>query len=137
MVFGTPTISWERRHWPMQGPQALASTVAPIASRVVIWPSRSIVARTCSEPGVTMKGTAARTPCARACSTTSAERLMSSYEELVQLPIRAVEMASTNWLRSSWTSAARREIGRARSGECGPTMWGSSFDRSITTVRSK
>jgi hypothetical protein len=39
-------------HWPMHGPQALASTVAPIASRSAIWPSRSMVASICSEPGV-------------------------------------------------------------------------------------
>ena len=78
MVFGTPTMSWARRHWPMQGPQALASTVAPIVLSDAICPSRSMVARTCSEPGVTMKGTAALTPWARACSATSAARLMSS-----------------------------------------------------------
>ena len=40
-----------RSHWPMQGPQALASTVPPMASRSASSPSRSMVARTCSEPG--------------------------------------------------------------------------------------
>ena len=45
----------------MQGPQALASTVASMAWREAIWPSRSMVARTCSEPGVTMRGVAAAT----------------------------------------------------------------------------
>ncbi len=41
-----------RSHWPMHGPQALASTVPPMASRSARRPSRSMVARTCSEPGV-------------------------------------------------------------------------------------
>jgi hypothetical protein len=78
MVFGLVASSWERRHWPMHGPQALASTVPPISLSEAICPSRSMVARTCSEPGVTMNGTAVCTPCARACSATSAARLMSS-----------------------------------------------------------
>ena len=30
IVFGTPSSSFSRRHWPMQGPQALASTVPPM-----------------------------------------------------------------------------------------------------------
>jgi hypothetical protein len=39
-----PSAMSSRFHWPMQGPQALASTVAPISSRVASWPSRSMVA---------------------------------------------------------------------------------------------
>ncbi len=78
MLLGTLATSWARRHWPMQGPQAFASTVPPMAWSEAICPSRSMVARTCSEPGVTRNGTAAFTRCARACSATSAERLMSS-----------------------------------------------------------
>ena len=79
MVFGYRRPSpGERRHWPMQGPQAFASTVPLMSLSDCIWPSRSMVARTCSEPGVTRKGTAALTPCACACSATSAARLMSS-----------------------------------------------------------
>ena len=51
-MFGTRAVASARRHWPMHGPQALASTVPPIVLRATaIWPSRSIVARTCSEPG--------------------------------------------------------------------------------------
>ena len=50
----------------MHGPHALASTVAPIASRSASRPSRSIVARTCSEPGVTSSCVLARRPCAAA-----------------------------------------------------------------------
>ena len=38
---------------------------------------------------------------------------------------------------SFFTSAARRLTGRARSGECGPTMCGSSSDRLISTTSSK
>ena len=40
----------------MHGPQALASTVPSMSFSDCIWPSRSIVARTCSEPGVTKNG---------------------------------------------------------------------------------
>ena len=40
----------------MQGPQALARTVAPIASKSFRYPSLSIVALVTSEPGVTIKG---------------------------------------------------------------------------------
>ena len=78
MVLGASDASRDRRHWPMQGPQALASTVPPMALNDSSCPSRSMVARTCSEPGVTIKGTAALMPSALACSATSAERLMSS-----------------------------------------------------------
>ena len=52
MVFGLLVTSFDRSHWPMHGPHALAKTVAPIASRSARSPSRSIVARICSEPGV-------------------------------------------------------------------------------------
>ena len=78
IVFGVPALSPARLHCPMHGPQALASTVASMSVSDCIWPSRSMVALTCSEPGVTMKGTAAFRPLAFACSATSAERLMSS-----------------------------------------------------------
>ncbi len=78
MVFGAWDASPARRHWPMQGPQALASTVASISLSDCICPSRAMVARTCSDPGVTSSGTAALMPCARAWLATSAARLMSS-----------------------------------------------------------
>ena len=55
IVFG-PAGASSRFHWPMHGPHALARTVAPMASRSASRPSRSIVARTCSEPGVIMSG---------------------------------------------------------------------------------
>ena len=53
MELGTPDLTSERFHWPMQGPHALARTVAPACSKVLVRPSRSMVARTFSEPGVT------------------------------------------------------------------------------------
>jgi hypothetical protein len=46
-----------RFHWPMQGPHALASTVPPTASNASISPSRAMVARICSLPGVMQNGT--------------------------------------------------------------------------------
>ncbi len=75
----------------MHGPHALASTVAPIASRSASRPSRSIVARTCSDPGVTSSWVLARRPCAAACRAIDAARAMSSYDEFVQEPISAVD----------------------------------------------
>src|SRR5206468_4612139 len=78
IVFGTSEASLDRRHWPMHGPQALARTTPLMSLSDCICPSRSMVARTCSEPGVTRNGTAVFRPCAFACSATSAARLMSS-----------------------------------------------------------
>ena len=77
-MFGTSDASLDRRHWPMHGPQALARTTPLMSFSDCICPSRSMVARTCSEPGVTRNGTAVFKPCALACSATSAARLMSS-----------------------------------------------------------
>src|SRR2546423_2313256 len=82
----SPSLMSERDHCPMHGPQALASTVAPIASRSASRPSRSMVARTRSEPGVTSSGTLARRPLALACRAIDAARVMSSYDELVHDP---------------------------------------------------
>jgi hypothetical protein len=67
-----------RSHWPMQGPQAFARTVPPMASRSASSPSRSTVARTCSEPGVIRSGDLARKPCAAAWRAIDAALVMSS-----------------------------------------------------------
>ena len=66
IVFGVPGSMSGRSHCPMHGPQALASTVPPMASRSASRPSRSIVARTCSEPGVMRSWVLARSPFADA-----------------------------------------------------------------------
>lgn len=42
-------------HCPIQGPQALARTDPPTFSKASITPSRWMVARTCSDPGVMVK----------------------------------------------------------------------------------
>ena len=55
----------------------------------------------------------------------------------MQLPMRAVSMVSMKPLESSATSAASMDMGRALSGEWGPTTWGSRVERSISTSRSK
>ena len=83
-----------RCHWPMQGPQALASTLPPICSSVSSCPSRARVARTCSEPGVIMKFVCIFAPWSIACCATAAAREMSSYDEFVQEPTRAAESRS-------------------------------------------
>src|SRR5437660_7270386 len=92
--FGVPSVTSPLAHWPMHGPQALASTVAPMASRSARSPSRSIVARTCSDPGVTRSGVRARSPLAAAWRATLAARLMSSYDELVHDPTHACDRRS-------------------------------------------
>ena len=77
--FFSPSATSSRFHWPMQGPQALASTMAPIVSRASIWPSRWMVRWICSEPGVSQRiGLRARDPVALACRATSAARDKSS-----------------------------------------------------------
>ncbi|CAB4614203.1 unannotated protein [freshwater metagenome] len=78
IVFDFWVISLERSHWPMHGPHALARTVAPIASRSASNPSRSIVARICSEPGVISNSVFAFKPFDAAKRATDAARVMSS-----------------------------------------------------------
>ncbi len=78
MEFRSPFwMSW-RFHWPMQGPQALASTMPPTAVKIAICPSRSMVARICSLPGVMVKVDLAFAPWSSACFATLAARSMSS-----------------------------------------------------------
>ncbi len=74
----SPSEMSSRFHWPMQGPQALASTVAPSFDRISICPSRSMVASICSEPGVTQTVDLREAPWSSACCATSAARVMSS-----------------------------------------------------------
>ena len=78
----------------MHGPQALASTVAPTASRSASRPSRSIVALICSDPGVTSNSVFACRPLAAAWRAIEAARVMSSYDEFVHDPISAAEISS-------------------------------------------
>ena len=56
-----------------------------------------------------------------------AERVMSSYEELVQEPIRAT--FSSEGQPFFTTSSLNLEIGVARSGVKGPLIWGSNSDK--------
>ena len=52
IVFFSPFFTLVLSHWPMQGPHALARTMPPNSRIVSARPSRSIVARICSLPGV-------------------------------------------------------------------------------------
>ena len=119
----------------MHGPQAFANTVAPIASRSASRPSRSIVARICSEPGVISNSVFALRPFEAANRATLAARVMSSYELFVQLPISADEISSGH-LFSAAALATPAPTRWARSGVCGPLINGVSFDRSISIVLS-
>jgi len=135
MVFGAAFASFARSHWPMHGPQALASTVAPIASRSASRPSRSMVARICSEPGVTSNSVFARSPFAEAWRAIDAARVRSSYDELVHEPMSAEEISSGHeFSRAAPPTSAPTRC--ARSGECGPLIIGRSADKSISTTRS-
>lgn len=66
-----------RFHCPMQGPQALASTVPPAEEKADRVSSRSRVARICSLPGVTKKSTCGCNPALEACWTRLFARVMS------------------------------------------------------------
>ena len=66
IVLRSPFSMSSRCHWPMHGPHAFASTVAPMASRSSSSPSRSMVARTCSDPGVMRSGDLTVSPAALA-----------------------------------------------------------------------
>ena len=55
----------------------------------------------------------------------------------MQLPMRQVSIWSTKPLSSLRTSEESCDIGLALSGECGPTMWGSNFDNSISITLLK
>jgi hypothetical protein len=120
----------------MQGPHALASTVAPIASRSASSPSRSIVARICSEPGVISSGTWVVNPLADAWRATEAARVMSSYDELVHDPIN-VELGTSGhpFSRAAAPTPSAPAL-CARSGVCGPLSSGFSSSRSISMISS-
>ena len=132
--FGVPSATSDRDHWPMHGPHALARTVAPAASNTSSRPSRSIVARTCSEPGVMSSGVRTCRPWSAAWRSTDAARLMSSYDELVHDPTSADDTSTGQ--PSARASSPRSDTGRERSGVCGPLMCGRSVERSISTTWS-
>mmetsp|Transcript_21668 Transcript_21668/g.54538 ORF Transcript_21668/g.54538 Transcript_21668/m.54538 type:complete len:229 (-) Transcript_21668:40-726(-) len=74
----SPLATSVRFHWPIQGPHELDSTVPPTLAKISMRPSRSMVARICSEPGLMVKGTLALMPASRACLAMEAARDMSS-----------------------------------------------------------
>ena len=86
--FGRSGFSVSRFHCPIQGPQAFAIMVAPTSSNSVNIPSRSAVKRTCSEPGLIINWALTDTPFDFASFTIEAALDISSYEELVQEPIK-------------------------------------------------
>ena len=101
-------------------PQALARTVLPASEKVSRSPSRSTVARICSLPGVTKKSAFGFKPAALACLTRDSERVMSWYEELVQLPIRPAPKVVGQLF--ALTVSLNAERGVERSGVKGPLM---------------
>jgi len=73
----------------MHGPQALVNTVAPSSSSTANCPSRLMVSKIMSDPGETQRRVFISSPLSSACCATSVARQISSYDELVQLPMRA------------------------------------------------
>src|SRR5690348_11457965 len=106
----------------MHGPHALASTVPPIASKSPNNPSRSIVASTCSEPGVINSWVLARNPLADAWRAIDAARVMSSYDELVHEPTSADDTSTGTLLARA--HAPTSLTAWARSGVSGPLING-------------
>ena len=72
--FSAPVLA----HMPMHGPQAFAKTFAPILENVSINPSRSMVKRTFSEPGVMLNSALGTIPFSAACFANDAAREISS-----------------------------------------------------------
>ena len=124
-----------RFHCPMQGPQALARTTPPILTKASSCPSRAMVSRIFSDPGVMMNSDLALRPFAAASLAIDAERSRSSYDELVHDPMSPTESVSGNLF--SLTAVANWESGQALSGVKGPLMWGSSSDKLISMTWSK
>src|SRR5688500_9276348 len=91
IVLGCPILISGLLHWPIHGPQAFAKTVPPISLRAFICPSLSIVALIISDPGVTKREVLVLAPFRSACSAIPDALDISSYEEFVQLPMRATE----------------------------------------------
>ena len=81
--FSAPILS----HIPIHGPHAFAKTVAPICANISKKPSLSMVYLTSSLPGVMVNSAFVFKPFSATCFARLAARLISSYEELVQLPI--------------------------------------------------
>src|SRR3979411_1064634 len=84
------------------------------ASRSASNPSRAIVARTCSEPGVMSSCTLERSPLADAWRAIDAARVMSSYDEFVHEPTSADEISVGTPL--AFAHGPTSEIACARSG---------------------
>src|ERR1043165_8585800 len=109
---------------PMQGPHAFAKTLAPILLNVSMNPSRSIVYRTVSEPGVMVNIAFVFKPLLATCFAKLAAREMSSYDELVHEPIKPT--STFNGQPFFAASSFIFEIGVAKSGVKGPFKCGSS-----------
>ena len=98
-----------------QAPQALAKRVPPAAVRLSKSPSRSTVARISSDPGATKNGHATCKPAESASPAIPFAREKSSYEEFVQDPMRAAEIAAGEPL--AFILSANLESGSEMSGE--------------------
>ena len=76
--FFSPISTSCRFHCPMHGPQAFASTTPPTFVKIFSCPSRLIVARICSLPGVIVNSDFVFSPTLSACFATDVARSISS-----------------------------------------------------------
>ena len=118
----------------MQGPQAFEKISAPSCSKVSIKPSLSIVCLTCSDPGVIVNRAFVLNPLFTAWLAIETDLEISSYEELVQDPIKPTCILVGQFSFSA--SSFILDIGVALSGVKGPLRCGSSLFRSISNTWS-
>jgi len=138
MVFATPTISWERRHCPIHGPQALAKTVPLSSSSEAICPcpldgGADLLRAWGHHKGQQQPFRPWRAP----AQPRPRRRLISSLEELVQLPMSRRRDVINEVLLWSCTSGRQLRDGRSTVWRVWSNDVGSSLDRSISTIRSK
>src|SRR6185312_13385521 len=100
---------------------------------ILVNPSRSMVARICSEPGVTRNGTLTFIPLLAASLTMDATRVISSYELFVHEPIRAADNSGHLSFR---TAEANSSNAVQRSGVNGPFKCGVRDDKSNSIIES-
>ena len=90
---------------------------------------------TCSEPGVIMYSALVVNPFSDTCFAKLTARLISSYEELVQLPIKPTSIFVGHPFAKATSFIL--EIGVAKSGVKGPFKCGSKVFKSISITSSK
>ena len=135
--FDSPDAMSSRFHCPMQGRRRSRARGAPIVREVLqlaVAPDRL----------VDLLGAGRHPELASSPSAPFARRLARDVGGALEILVRGVRAAADQRARTASPDTVLRrvrrqlrEIGRARSGVCGPTTCGSSVERSISTTSSK